>query len=229
MATFKLFFAPETCARVTLTALEETGAEFETSVIAFLAGEHRKPDFLAVNPMGKVPALVTPDGPLIQNVAILTYLNQQFPEAGLLPQRDSAFAKAADIAELVRCSSDLHPAVSKFVLPHFQTTEQSAAAGIKAKAQEVLRAQLEPIEQRLQSQTWMLGEGWSIIDNYLAWIWFRITGAGFDPSEFPAIAAHHDAAMSRPSAKAALAHEAAAQEQLAERGLQFRPPANPSV
>ena len=229
MTAFKLFFAPETCARVTLTALEEAGAEFETSVIAFLAGEHRKPDFLAVNPMGKVPALVTPDGPLIQTVAILTYLNEQFPEACLLPQRDSAFAKAADIAELVRCSSDLHPAVSKFVLPHFQTTNQSAAAGIKAKAQEVLRAQLEPIEQRLHGQSWMLSEGWSIIDNYLAWIWFRITGAGFDPADFAAIAAHHDAAMSRPSAKAALSHEAAAQEQLAERGLQFRPPGNASA
>ncbi len=222
--TFKLYFAPETCARVTLTALEEAGAQFETEVVAFLAGEHRKPAFLGINPMGKVPALVTPEGILVQNVAILTYLNERFPDAGLLPQRDPGFGRAQVLSELVRCSSDLHPVVSKFVLPHFQTTDGSAAPGIKAKAAEVLSAQLRPVEERLTQQEWMLPEGWSILDNYLAWIWFRITGAGFDPSDFAAIAAHYDAAMSRPSAQRALAHEANAQEQLAKRGLQFRPP-----
>ena len=54
-----LYFAPGTCARVALTALEEVGQPFETRLIAFMAGDHRSPDFLAINPAGKVPALVT--------------------------------------------------------------------------------------------------------------------------------------------------------------------------
>ena len=221
---FTLYFAPQTCARVTLTALEETEAEFETKLVAFIAGEHRKPEFLSVNPGGKVPALLTPDGPLVQNVAILSYLDEQFPQAGLLPPCDGPFERARALAELVRCSSDLHPAVTKFVLPNFQTEEASAAPGIKEKAREVLQAQLAPIQKRLESQPWMMAEGWSIIDNYLAWIWFRISGAGFEAAGFEAIAKHHDAAMARPSAQAALSHEERAQKQLAERGLQFRPP-----
>lgn len=218
------FFAPETCARVTLTALAVTGAPFEPRVIAFLAGDHRRPEFLAVSPGGKVPALLTPDGPLTQNVAILTYLHAQFPQAGLLPERADALGRAQVLAELLRCSSDLHPLVSRFVLPQFQTTDAGSRRGVRAKAQEVLRDQLMPLESRLASQPWMLAEGWSIIDDYLAWIWFRITGAGFDAGGFPAIAAHHDATIARPGAQAALAQERAAQADLAARGLQFRAP-----
>ncbi|MEP0728679.1 MAG: glutathione S-transferase N-terminal domain-containing protein, partial [Parasphingorhabdus sp.] len=76
-----LYFAPLTCARVSLTALEETGQPFETKLIAFMAGEHRSEEYLAINPSGKVPALQTESGILTQNGAILLYLAQKCPEA----------------------------------------------------------------------------------------------------------------------------------------------------
>ena len=60
----RLWFAPQTCARLTLTALEEIGQPFETRLIAFMAGEHRGEEFLAINPAGKVPVLVA-DGTVI--------------------------------------------------------------------------------------------------------------------------------------------------------------------
>ncbi|MEL0212630.1 MAG: glutathione S-transferase N-terminal domain-containing protein, partial [Novosphingobium sp.] len=109
----KLYFAPETCARVTLTALEEIGESFETQLIAFRAGEHRKPEFLAINPAGKVPALETEDGVIVQNGAILSYLAEAHPDAGLLPRPQDAVGKAAVLAELFRNSSDLHPLVTR--------------------------------------------------------------------------------------------------------------------
>lgn len=74
----RLWFAPQTCARVALTALEEVGVPFETRLIAFMAGEHRQAGFLSINPSGKVPALETPDGVIVQNGAILSYLAQNF-------------------------------------------------------------------------------------------------------------------------------------------------------
>ena len=80
-----LYFAPSTCARVTLTALEEIGIPFETRLIAFMAGEHRKPEYLAINAAGKVPALQTKAGVLTQNGAILLYLARTYSESGLLP------------------------------------------------------------------------------------------------------------------------------------------------
>ena len=60
---------------------------------------------------------------------------------------------------------------------------------------------------------------WSIIDAYLAWVWFRIAGAGFEVAAFPALADHHHRADARPSAQRALAREAAAQDELERAGL----------
>ncbi len=218
-----LHFAPQTCARVTLTALEEIGEPFGKRLIAFMAGEHRSPAFLTVNPAGKVPALETAQGVIVQNGAILTYLAQRHPAAGLLPTGDGPQAVQA-LSELFRIAADLHPLVTRFVLPQMITTQAEQAASIRDKAREVLTAQLAPMEQRLAGQAWMLGNDWSIIDAYLAWIWFRTTGAGFDPQTFPAVNSHYAAASARPSALAALAHEAQAQDELKARGLFFQPP-----
>ena len=217
-----LYFAPHTCARVTLTALEEIGRPFETRLIAFLAGEHRKPEFLAINPAGKVPALQTTAGVIAQNGAILSYLAEAHSEAGLLPRRGDVAGRAVVLAELFRCSSDLHPLVTRFVLPRMMSTDETAAPQIRARAGEGLEFQLAPLAARLERHDWCLAEGWSIIDAYLAWIWFRITGAGFEAARFPAIAGHYERASARPSAMAALAREA--EHELERRGLLFRPP-----
>ena len=220
----KLWFAPNTCARVTLTALEEIGEPFETGLVAFMAGEHRQPSYLAINPSGKVPALETPEGILVQTGAMLTWLAETHPEANLLPEAATAFERAAIRAEIFRCSSDLHPLVTRFVMAPMISADSQHAAGIRDKARETLLMQLSPLHARLQHQEWMCGGSWSVLDAYLAWIWFRITGSGFDEGAFPAIAGHYARAMARPSARAALAREQAATAELEQRGLNFRPP-----
>lgn len=219
-----LYFAPSTCARVTLTALEEIGEPFETRLIAFMAGQHRNPDFLAVNPQGKVPALDTGNGVLTQNGAILLYLAYTNPETGLLPLTGEALNDAKITSALFLISADLHPLVTRFVLPGMMTASPEEALPIRDKAQESLLQQLAPIAAELEQQPWYLGSDWSILDAYLAWVWFRITGAGFNASPFPAIADHYERAGQRPSAKAALEHEQKAKAELEQRGLAFEPP-----
>ena len=220
----KLWFAPNTCARVPLTALEEIGEPFETALVAFMAGEHRKPEFLALNPSGKVPALETPHGVLAQNGAILGYLAETFPEARLPPQPGDPFGRAQVRAELFRCSADLHPLVTRFVIPQMMTTDAAGAAAIRKQAQAQLAFQLAPVVSRLAAGAWYFGSDWSVLDAYIAWIWFRITGSGFDADAFPAIRDHYARAMARPAAQAALAREAEAERELDARGLLFRPP-----
>ncbi|MEH6662539.1 MAG: glutathione S-transferase family protein [Parasphingorhabdus sp.] len=219
-----LYFAPSTCARVTLTALEEIGQPFETKLVAFMAGEHRSDEYLAINPSGKVPALKTDAAVLTQNGAILLYLARTYPEAGLLPLSGDPHSDALVMSMLFRLSSDLHPLVTRFVIPGMILSDPSASPHVRMKAEEVLKLQLAPIAAQLATQDWLMGDRWSILDAYLAWIWFRITGAGFDPANFPAIASHYDRASERPSAKAALQREASAQDELAARGLAFVPP-----
>ena len=219
-----LYFAPSTCARVTLTALEEIAQPFETKLVAFMAGEHRSQEYLAINPSGKVPALKTETGVLTQNGAILLYLAQTYPDVGLLPLSGDPHADASVVSALFRLSSDLHPLVTRFVIPGMVVSDPATAPHVRMKAEEVLKLQLAPIAAQLAIQDWLMGDRWSILDAYFAWIWFRITGAGFEPAIFPAIASHYDRAGERPSAKAALQREASAQEQLTARGLAFVPP-----
>jgi glutathione S-transferase len=79
--------------------------------------------------------------------------------------------------------------------------------------------QLAGMERSLQQQAWVLGSEWSVLDGYLYWVWFRITGAGFDAAPFPAIAAHARRMEERPAVQRALRREAAAQAELESLGL----------
>jgi len=214
-----LHFAPGTCARVPLTALEEIGVPFETRLVAFMAGGHRRPDFLARNPAGKVPVLEFDDAVLTQNSAILPFLARTFPEARLLPITGDPLADAQLQGQLAWFSADLHPLVTRIRMPQFFCDLDGAPERVRALGCEAMAFQLRGLESTLGQAPWVLGGDWSALDAYLFWVWFRITGAGFDASPFPNIAAHHERMTQRPSVQRALAREDAAIEELSAAGL----------
>ena len=80
-----LFHSPNTRSSAALTLLEELGAPFELRVLNMQAGEQRQPAYLAINPMGKVPAILHGDVLVTEQVAIFLYLGDLFPRAGLTP------------------------------------------------------------------------------------------------------------------------------------------------
>jgi glutathione S-transferase len=80
-----LYHSPNTRSSGSLTLLEELGAPYELHVLNMKAGEQRQPSYLAINPMGKVPALRHGDALITEQVAIFLYLADLFPEAGLAP------------------------------------------------------------------------------------------------------------------------------------------------
>ena len=80
-----LYHAPNTRSSGTMVLLEELGAPYELHVLDMKAGEQRDPAYLAINPMGKVPAIRHGDALITEQVAIYIYLADLFPEAGLAP------------------------------------------------------------------------------------------------------------------------------------------------
>jgi glutathione S-transferase len=80
-----LFHAPNTRSLGALALLEELGADYRLKAPDLKAGEQRKPEFLAINPMGKVPALLHADAVATERVAIYIYLTDHYPEPGLAP------------------------------------------------------------------------------------------------------------------------------------------------
>ena len=81
-----LYHSPHTRSTGALILLEELGAPYDLHVLNMKAGEQRQPAYLAVNPMGKVPALRHGDAIITEQVAVYLYLADLFPEAGLAPQ-----------------------------------------------------------------------------------------------------------------------------------------------
>src|SRR5216683_586970 len=84
---FKLYYAPGTCALATHIALEEAAAPYEAELVDFRSQRQRSPEYLAVNPKGRVPALVTESGTLTETPALLCFVAQRFPNAELAPSR----------------------------------------------------------------------------------------------------------------------------------------------
>ena len=91
---FKLYYAPGTCALASHIALEEAGASYAAERLDFKNSQQTTPQYLAINPKGRVPALVTDHGPLTETPAILAYIAQSFPKARLMPDEPFAFAQA---------------------------------------------------------------------------------------------------------------------------------------
>lgn len=215
-----LYFAPGTCARVPMIALEEIGEPFETRLLAFMNGEHKAPGYLAINPSGKVPALITEQGPLTENVAILTYLARIYPDSRLLPLGRSAYDDARIVSDLAWCSAGIHPIVTRTRLPQFFCDLPEGRERVREIAFDAIRPQFALIEQRLSGSPWMLGDTWSLLDAYVFWIWFRLdTNDRFDMSPYPKFNDHARRIQERPSVQRALAREAEATNWLNERGL----------
>ena len=214
---YELYAAPGSCSRVPLIALEEAQANYDVKLIRFMRGDHKQADYLALNPKGKVPCLVTAHGAITENVAIARYLAANHD--GLLPKTKNPFEDAQVTSDLAFCSSTLHPIVSRMRVPMFMATGADAIASVKEKAMEAMEPLAAVVEERLSRGEWWYDSGWSILDAYVFWVGYRITGGGFQMDKYPRWAAHSQRMNARPSIVRAMAHEAELQATLEAEGL----------
>ncbi len=224
MPKLKLFVAPGTCARVATIALEEIGAPFETELVRIAANQQNSPEFLKLNPKGKVPTLLIDDVPLTENVAILSWLNTLFPDAGLLPKTSDPFDAINQTADLAFLSATVHPTATRITMPiKFMIDGELSFEQVRPKAKEAMTPIMNMIEKRLEDGPWWYGEDWSVVDAYLYWVWSRITSFGFADDDYPNLRRHFELSNQRPAVERAMKLEAKNVEILKSEGL-FRPP-----
>ena len=101
----KLYYAPHTCSLASHIALEEAGAEYSTVRIDFAANEQRTSEYLAINPKGRVPALVTDRGILTESPAMLAFIAQSFPQLAWAPDCRRARRCERDVRAMRDCGS----------------------------------------------------------------------------------------------------------------------------
>jgi glutathione S-transferase len=191
MLTF--YFSPGSSSMATHIALHEVGAQFDARLVSLPTKENHTPDYLALNPDGKVPTLSI-DGRILTEVAgTLYYLARRYPEAGLLPMGDIE-AEAQVISWMSFIASTVHPA------RRFGT----------ARLHEVFAV----AEQKLSGRIWTVGN-YSIADIHLFRLFWRwMNSGGPAPGTFPGISAHYDRMMQRPAVKRVLEIESAIGYQL---------------
>lgn len=208
MSTFKLYVAPKSCARVATIALEEIGVPFETELVRLADKQQKSPEYLALNPKGKVPVLLVDGTPITENVSILSWLNQTYPDAKLLPETTSSFDHYVQMADISFVSGTVHPFVTRIAMPSKFATSDDAIAQVKQTAIEEVRAYAKLIDDRYSRGTWWHGEQWSIIDAYIFWAWTRMVGEGFPEAEYSNVVDLCKRIQERPSVQRAMQREA---------------------
>ena len=183
--SLKLFFAPGACSFVPHAMLELAEVAFEPQMVKLHKGEQRSPEYLALNPRGQVPVLVDGDEVVTQIVAILLYLDEKLPMAGILPPTGLERARALQV--LTWMNNTVHPTFTHVFMPQKFTDEEAAQLAIKRFAVEGYRGLLGEIEAlAANAAPWLAGERPGALDAYALTLlrWGGI--AGIDPTGFAA-------------------------------------------
>lgn len=206
----ELYFAPGACSFVPHASLEAvkaaSGQDFEPKLVKMHKGEHRTPEYLALNPNGQVPVLVVDGRPLNQIVAICDFLDRSFPKAGLLPAESGARAQA--LSQLAWMNNTVHPTFSRVFRASDYAPGEAAQAEIKSVAQARYRKLLERIQAWVaDAKPYWFGAQITPHDAY-AFTLLRWGGiAGVDPQSLPVYLAYVERVMAAPPVAAALARE----------------------
>lgn len=202
-----LYLTPNTCALATHIALEEAGADYALARIDFARAEQRSPDYLKLNPKGRVPALVTPRGVLTETPALLLFVAQSFPAAGLAPLDDPfALARVQDVNSYL-CST-VHVAHAHRMRGYRWADEEAALEAMRRKAPQAVFEAFRTIEEGMLAGPWVMGEAYTICDPYLFTLAQWLEADGVDPARLPRIAEHRRRVRDRPAVQRALAAEA---------------------
>jgi glutathione S-transferase len=182
-----LYFAPGSSSMAVHIALHEIGVPFETRPMSFKKNDMRAPEFLALNPEGKVPVLLIDGRPLTEVAAILYYLAERFPDVQLLP-RDDPEAEAQALSWMSFIASTLHPARQR---------------GLD------YAKQVYGIADRRLGDGWALGR-YSIADIHLFRLYWRLANSLHPaPEMFPNLTAHYQRMMARPAVQRTIEVETA--------------------
>ncbi|MEN2748127.1 glutathione S-transferase N-terminal domain-containing protein [Sphingomonas sp. T9W2] len=206
--SLRLFYSNGACSLAPHIALEETGIPFEPVRVDMASGQQRSPEFLRINPKGRVPVLAVDDWVLTENPAILQFIARSHPDSGLWPE---ALPDQARVAEwLAWIASTVHVAYAHVRRAERYADSEPALAEVRAKGLLTCRDLWRAVDARLGEGPWAIGERYSVADAYLLvfWIWGRGPVLQFDmASDVPHWTAHALRMAERPAVQRAFRRE----------------------
>jgi glutathione S-transferase len=204
--SLKLFYAPGACSLAAHIALREAGADFELARVDLAGGEQHSEAYRSLNPLGRVPLLATERGSLTEAPAILAWIAQTWPEAGLAPL-DDPWALAQVLSFNNYLSSSVHIAFATLFRPQRFADGDEAAAAMKAKAPETLDQLFTIIDRKIGRGSWVHGADYTTSDLYLLVMTRWLKRVGHDLNRYPALISHAERTLTRPAVQAAFEAE----------------------
>ena len=208
-----LAYCPIACSLVPYILLLEAGADFDVLPVNLGKGENFSPEYLRVNPKGKVPALIIDGQVLTENVAIQVWIARQYPAAKLLPADPLESARA--ISVMAWCAAGIHPKLTQQARPERYCDLPDSAENVKAHGSHSLFELYEIAEEMLAGREWFFDE-FSCADAYFYWCFRRGTFFKPDVSGFKNCMAHLKRMEARPSVQKLLAYETRVMEEFSK-------------
>jgi glutathione S-transferase len=202
----RFYYNTGTCALATHIALEEAGADYEAVKVDFGTQAQRSPEYLALNPKGRVPALVTDTGALSETPALLVYVAQRFPAAELAPLSDPfALAQIQEFNSYL-CST-VHVAHAHGRRGARWSDDAAAHESMARKVTANMTDCFGLIESKFLGGPWVMGDRYTISDPYLFTIATWLESDGVDTAKFPRVMEHRRRMLARPAVQKAVAAE----------------------
>jgi len=210
---YRLFYYPSNASLAPHILLREIGAPHELVLVDRTRNAQKQADYLALNPLGRIPTLVDGDLVLFETAAICLHLADRHPDAGLAPPVGTD-ARSVFHKWLAYLSTTIQTDYLAYYYPERYTTDPSdaARAAVKAATEKRLNDWFDVIEAELEARgPWLLGDSYSLLDPYLFLMtrWGR--GMARPPKTRAPIGAHAARVLARPAVAEAVAIEKLAQ------------------
>lgn len=192
-----LHYTPRTISIAAAIALIEAGLPHQRKLVDFAAGQQRGPDYLAINPKGRVPALETDRGVLTETSAILDYIAAIAPEAGLVPE--DAFEAAQMRSVMTYLASTAHVNHAHKMRGARWATQQTSFDDMTANVQRTMTETCAFLETHALRGPFVCGAQFTLADPYLHVIGTWAVGDGVDLTAFPKLSAFQALMAARPS------------------------------
>jgi glutathione S-transferase len=202
----KLFYSPGACSLGIHVVLEEIGKPYELALVALKDGAQNKPEYLAVNPKSKVPALDRGDGKALTELPVIAFwLAKSNPEAGLIPTDFEGEVRCLEMLDYV--SGTVHPqAFTRQFRPANFTPREEDQPKVVEQGKTLAAKYFDTLEKSWKGGTWLLPSGYSVADAALFFVEYwatRRSGMTLPPR----LDAHLKAMLARPAVQRALAQE----------------------
>jgi glutathione S-transferase len=203
---YKLYYYPGNANLVPHVLLQEIGVKFELVLLDRDKQQHRSPEYLKLNPHGRIPTLVDGDLVLYETAAIALHLCDRHPEARLAPELGTA-ERAHFYKWLIYLTNTVQAGMITYYYPERWASSEAGAKDVKARVEQQLNGMFDTIEQSLGEGPFLLGKRYTAADPYLLMLGRWSRGFGRPARTLPKVGKLMETVMARPAVQRAYKNE----------------------